>query len=204
MARFTEFDFGITRLTSMFHRDWPNDGNALDVVRIYLWSGQNPLAVHALRRDALWLVECLQPDRIETLWQAGTEGRSVFGREPKAPQKWMRAILEECDQWTRDRPDQQLGEADKCSGSALGFEIEETVEIFSRSGLKSHIAEALRDCVQNCTPDLGLRFLIRIISSEDLSISETQYATLLRLGADLGYGEFLVSEVEHLVDSDFD
>lgn len=204
MPRFTGFNFGITELTSMFHQDWTNEGDALDVLRMHLWNGQDAREVHALHRDALQLLEGLSAGQIQTLWLASTHGRAAFGTESTSAQKWMRVILTECEKWHRDRSDPPLGEVDTDSGFALGAEIKEIIVEFSHSGLTSHTAEALCNCVQNCSPDLALRFLFRIISSEGLSISNAQYATLLRLGVDLGYGEFLVTEVDYLVDPDSD
>ncbi|WP_329386340.1 hypothetical protein [Streptomyces sp. NBC_01716] len=204
MSRFTDFDFGITWLAAMFHRDWPNEGGEIDVLRAFLWDGQDPAAVQALRHDALRTLEGLTAGQIETLWLASIQGKFDFTGNLPSGREWIRVILEECKQWLQDRSDPKLGEVDSDSGFALGSEIKETLADFSHSSLPPHTAEALCDCAHNCSPDLALRFLLRIISSKGMSISNAQYATLLRLGDDLDYGEFLVSEVEDLVDPTLD
>ncbi len=61
----------------------------------------------------------------------------------------------------------------------------------------------LAECARHCTSDLALRLLLRAMvqagTGRDAALPPEHYARLEELGSALHYGEFIVSEVRHLV-----
>jgi hypothetical protein len=86
-----------------------------------------------------------------------------------------------------------------------GVELADTVlaEIKAADFLPDEVGRALTECVRRCTPDLAFRLLLRAMqqigSASGAALSPEHYARLAALGSALRYGEFVVSEVQHLV-----
>ena len=63
------------------------------------------------------------------------------------------------------------------------------------------VADALHRCVRVCSPDLALRWSLRIARRRGWPLERSQYERLVRLG-EVEYGEFIVSDVEFLVEEE--
>ncbi|WP_225100636.1 hypothetical protein [Streptomyces sp. CoH27] len=56
------------------------------------------------------------------------------------------------------------------------------------------IASVLECTVTSVDPDLGFRFLLHLIASNDVAVTETQYARFQEIGARYGLHEEYVAE----------
>ncbi|MYS43576.1 hypothetical protein GTY23_20510 [Streptomyces sp. SID5998] len=207
MKRFDDADFGLTWLTTMFHEDWTHNGaTGAEAVRYHLDPDLEPAAVLAVRRDARSLLDGLDTATIETLWQAATNPGGTF-LDPRrgftSGSAWLDTIVHLCDAWLAARHvDTVLTGADTEDGAELRDAV--LVEIDSTRFLPDDIRRALTRCALRCTPDLAFRLLLRAIAETGhrtaARLSREQYARLCVLGSALHYGQFLVPEVEYLVD----
>ncbi|MGV9248116.1 hypothetical protein [Streptomyces sp. NPDC003710] len=207
MKRFDDADFGLTWLTTMFHADWTHNGATGDeAVRYHLDPDLEPEAVLAIRRDAQSLLDNLDTATIETLWQAATNPEGTFS-DPRrgftSGSAWMETIVHLCDAWLAVRHVVAvLTGADTEDGADILDAV--LAEIDQARILPDGIRHALVRCATGCTPDLAFRLLLRAISETGARVgaklSQEQYARLRVLGSAMHYGEFLVSEVEYLVE----
>ncbi|MFG1725747.1 hypothetical protein [Streptomyces sp. Y20] len=210
MKRFDEADFGLTWLTTMFHADWTHNGaTGAEAVRYHLDPDLEPEAVLAIRRDARSLLDNLDAATIETLWQAATNPGGAFS-DPRrgftSGPAWTATIVDLCDAWLAVRPaapaltGPDTEDGAHCLDAVLA-------EIGRARLLPDGIRDALARCATGCTPDLALRLLLRAISEagprSSAKLSPDQYARLSELGSEMHYGEFLVSEVEYLVEQPY-
>ncbi|MGV9561993.1 hypothetical protein [Streptomyces sp. NPDC003480] len=209
MQRFTESDFGLTWLMSMFHYDWTHNGETgAEAVRYHLGAELDPEEVLCLRRDAQLLLDRLDPGTIETLWQAGTYPEGTFcdpRRGFTSGDEWMATIIRLCDAWLSGKRNiRPLSGADTEDGAKVADTV--LAEIGQARFLPDGIRHALDECVRCCTPDLAFRLLLRAIPGSvkgfELPLSPEQYARLEKLGSALHYGPYVVSEVKHLVTDD--
>lgn len=201
MTRYTEFDFGLTWLSTMFHRDWMNEGDSSAVLGEFLWRGQDSRAVEDLLRDASILAARLLPEEAEALWGCSVEGRFDFGVSEPPVEQWLNEIIRECRLWLRERGCVE-GPAAVEVGNLLVEESGEMVAEFAPQLDKDcceKAGSALIRCVRECSPDLGFRFLLRTLSVAGVDLSAEQYGRFVRLGENLGYGEFVVSNLEFQV-----
>lgn len=197
MRRFTDFDFGLTWLASNFHADWRIIGGPVKVLDATFWDELDPRAVELVRRDAGLMLGMPTARDIEILWTMATEGGSPFGAEITSGSSWMEVIVTKCETWMAGKPALRLGEADECSGADLADAV--SAEISRIWPPESETALSLVGCLNNCTPDLAFRFLLRGIVSNFIDMAVDQYRRFSRIGGKLHYGEFLVSETEFLV-----
>lgn len=203
-------DFGVTWLMSMFHEDWTHHGHrAADAAAYHLWGELDPESVLTVRRDVRLLLR-LPSETIEVLWLAGAAGGPSFfsgGRTGvTSGTQWMEALAGLCDAWLSrnaqaDRADVTPAEWD---GAALADAV--VAEIAEARFVPDEVAHALTECVHGCTPDLAFRLLLRAMARAGVapgaSLSSEHYARMEALGSALHYGEFVVSEVKHLVSDD--
>ncbi|MER6284352.1 hypothetical protein [Streptomyces sviceus] len=200
-------DFGVTWLMSTFHADWTHHGpTAVEAVEYHLWDELEPDAVVAVRRDAALLLR-LSSATIEVLWLAGTEaGPSFFsgGRTGvTSGAQWAQTLTGLCDNWLSRHAG--VDEAVAVPTEWDGAELADTVlaEIEAAEFLPDEVGRALTECVHRCTPDLAFRLLLRAMqqtgTASSAELSPEHYARLAALGAAMRYGEFVVSEVQHLV-----
>ncbi|MFK8846582.1 hypothetical protein [Streptomyces sp. Ac-502] len=198
MQRFTEDDFGITRLMSAFHLDWSNYAKSeYEVLEAALGEGADTRDVMSLRHDAALLFDRLPSGVVEELWGAGIEASGFFGRRVPSGTQWTGSIIERCDAWLSQRESISRGRADQCDGHDSASAI--LLEIQGTDHLGTELTSALTQCVRLCTPDLAFRILLRVLLCKGEAISHEQYEKFQSIGADLGYGEFLISAPEHLV-----
>lgn len=208
MHRSTEFTFGLPWVASFFHQDWRLDASSeADAVAGQFVEELEPEAVLLVRRDARMLHEQLPAERITTLWTGCVESGEDFFLKSQLTDgaEWVRQVIEVCDAWLLHHPHAvTLSEADRYEGRELdgrvGNIITEFADWFDRD-----MVQALAECVDRCTPDLAFRLLLqalpeasRAFSPDYLELSREQYARLASLGREFRYGEYVVSDVEHL------
>ena len=206
-----ESDFGVTWLMGMFHEDWSHHGpTAADAAGYHLWDELDPGSVLAVRRDARLLLR-LPSETIEVLWSAGTAvGPSFFSGERTgvtSGTQWMETLTGLCDAWLTRHAQATAPASAPASVPAEwdGVELADAVlaEIGADRVVPEQVRRALAECVRRCTPDLAFRLLLRAMAqigaASGTTLSSEDYARLAALGAALHYGEFVVSEVRHLV-----
>ncbi|MDT0484914.1 MULTISPECIES: hypothetical protein [Streptomyces] len=208
MVRSTdESDVGVTWLMSMFHADWTHHGpTAAEAVGYHLWDELDPESVVAVRRDAALLLR-LPAATIEVLWRAGTEtGPSFFsgGRTGvTSGTRWMETLTGLCDTWLSGHAGVDAAAAAPAEWDGVELADPVLAEIEAADFLPDEVGRALTECVRRCTPDLAFRLLLRAMqqigTASGAALSPEHYARLAALGSALRYGEFVVSEVRHLV-----
>ncbi|WP_141205286.1 hypothetical protein [Streptomyces griseorubiginosus] len=200
-------DFGVTWLMSMFHADWTHHGpTAVEAVEYHLWDELEPEAVLAVRRDAA-LLQRLPSATIEVLWQAGTgTGPSFFsgGRTGvTSGTEWAQTLTRLCDNWLSRHAGADEAVAVPAEWDGAGLADTVVTEIEAAEFLPDEAGRALAECAHSCTPDLAFRLLLRAMqqtgTATGAELSPEHYARLAALGAAMRYGEFVVSEVQHLV-----
>ncbi|WP_030950923.1 hypothetical protein [Streptomyces sp. NRRL S-481] len=211
-SRSTDFTFGLTWLVDFFHQDWPLDASdEAEVVANQFVDDLDPETVLLVRRDARLLLDTLTPDQIAVLWlSAGEKDAFRFGRSPASasPPVWMRTVIRECDRWLENHMHGRLSGGDLEDGFGLVDEIVEEIRKYGDS-IGADSVEALTVCARRCTPDLAFRFFLKALSSKLLSLplrekhflTASRYERLGEIGEALNYGEFIVSELEHMVDN---
>ncbi|MFD3586442.1 hypothetical protein [Streptomyces sp. NPDC058683] len=208
MHRTDEFDFGVTWLMSQFHEDWSHNGpTAVAAAEYHLWDELAPDAVLAVRHDARLLLR-LPSATIEALWQAGTAtGPAFFSGGPTgltSGAQWMETLVALCDAWLARNAVDGVHPS-TAAGAGDGEELADAVlaEIAEARFVPDTVRRDLAECARQCTPDLAFRLLLRAMvqagTGSGAELSPERYARLERLGSALHYGEFVVSEVRHLV-----
>jgi hypothetical protein len=198
MPRFTEFDFGVSRVMGYFHQDWHHDGDtAADVVVRQLTASCDEEAL-ALHRDAR-VLGALPSPTLEVLWYAGAQ--YMPGLRPLGGGAgWTRTLVELCDaRLSAGAEVRPFTGADAEDGTAcLGAVL---TEIESTRFLGAEVRAALVDCARRCTPDLAFRVLLRaMMCAPDGSLSPQRYQRLEAIGSALRYGEYVVDSVRYLVE----
>ncbi|MFJ5971699.1 hypothetical protein [Streptomyces sp. NPDC093060] len=201
MPRFTDFDFGVSWVMSLFHQDWTYDGDtAGDVVAKYLAASADEEAL-AVRRDARILGNLASPT-LEVLWYAGTQYMANLQYLGGAAE-WARTVVGLCDTRLSASADvRPLTGADTEDGMACLDAV--VAEIEGAQFLEAEVRAALIDCARRCTPDVAFRVLLRAVrcAPDYPSLSSEQYTRLEAIGSALQYGEFVVDSVKYLVEND--
>ncbi|MHB9861345.1 hypothetical protein [Streptomyces sp. YIM S03343] len=114
----------------------------------------------------------------------------------------METIIGLCDAWLAGKQNiRPLTGADAEDGADVMEAV--LAEIGQARFLPDQVRQALAECARRCTPDLAFRLLLRAIPESvkgfELPLTPEQYARLQGLGAALCYGEYVVSDVKHLV-----
>jgi hypothetical protein len=201
-ARFTEQDYGLSLLSSMYHQDWRHAGEHAAILDIFLWERQVPPAVLALRDDALSLSR-LTDSEIEAVWAVATNGNFEFDLDVGSGSEWMRFIVERCHRWFTDHdlpvpatnssaPDHSQAElvAERIGFIVTPREVDDPPLSLARAGLMK--------CAELGSPSLALRLLVRTIDSRQIELSHERYAELGEIGEALNCGEFVVSAIGYL------
>lgn len=199
MPRYTEFDYGVTALSSRFHQDWSHEGTARDVLRHQIRAGHDDRAVEILRRDAVALAERLPNQHVETLWTAATGGNFAFPRTAESGTAWMRLVADECADWLSEHPAPELEDADTDPGSAHLADVLAIVEALPRYGVRDDVTASLALCARTCSPELAVRFLVLVLAACNTDIDRDLYDRMAAVGDRMGFGEFLVPTIAYLV-----
>ncbi|MCX4971338.1 hypothetical protein OG266_13490 [Streptomyces sp. NBC_00554] len=197
MPRFTPFDFGVTRVMSLFHQDWKHEGDTpADAVANDLARSEDE-HVLAVRRDARAL-DSLSSPALEVLWEAGCQYMPAF-EDLGGGTTWTRTVAGLCDaRLSANATGHVLTGADAEDGTACLDAV--VAEIGEARFLTAEVRSALTDCARHCTPDLAFRILLRAMRcAPEVSLSAAQYTRLEAIGAAMRYGEFLVDSVRYQV-----
>ncbi|MFL1897718.1 hypothetical protein ACJWDR_01275 [Streptomyces tauricus] len=168
----------------------------------------DPESVLLVHPDATWLLDGLSPDRVTTIWEGCAEnGAYFFGRGRVADgAQWMRQVIALYDSWLSQQPSvPALSAVDLYERRELAGRVLEAVREFE-SILGPQTANALAECVRSCCPDLAFRLLRRALSSaaqspDHTTLSQGQYVQVSDLGMAFDYGEYVVSDLQYLVDA---
>ncbi|MFD6287519.1 hypothetical protein [Streptomyces sp. NPDC060205] len=208
-ARSSEFMFGLPWVMGFFHQDWTRDHpTETAAVADQFVEELDPESVLLVRHDATRLLDGLSPDRITTIWEGCAEnGAYFFGRGRVADgAQWMRQVIALCDAWLSQQPSvPALSAADLYEGQELADRVRDAVREFEPA-LGPQTADALAECIRSCSPDLAFRLLLRALSSaaqspDHTTLSHGQYVQLSDLGTAFNYGEYVVSDLQYLVDA---
>ncbi|MEU2248028.1 hypothetical protein [Streptomyces sp. NPDC019224] len=195
-------------MVSFFHQDWRLNANSeAEAVAGQFVEELKPEAVLLVRRDARMLHERLSAERITTLWSGCVENGERFFLNSRLTDgaEWVRQVIEVCDAWLLRHPHAAtLSEADRYEGRELDGRVRNTITEFA-DWFDRDMVQALAECVDRCTPDLAFRLLLQALPTASVAasphyrdLSREQYARLASLGREFRYGEYVVSDVEHL------
>ncbi|GAB3938469.1 hypothetical protein GCM10029976_053000 [Kribbella albertanoniae] len=203
-SRFTEADFGVTHLASLFHQDWRTGGSDRELVSGYVNEMPIPY-VRALGEDALALVASGPPAMVATLWECATGSNHRVGVD--AALAWFQSIVSiseirlagvgQPQIESVDRPDDELRERVIREIDQIVPSLDDAIQENAWKEIPG-VVKSLRFCATVVSPDLAFRFLLRAVMEYSCRIEPAQYARLVELGRDFGYGEFVVSRAEYL------
>jgi hypothetical protein len=94
-SRFTEDDFGVTHLVTMFHQDWRLSGSARDVVTSYVAQMSDPCLL-VLAEDAHRFAASGTADTVATLWECATGSYHRLCRDSVSGVHWFQGIEHIC------------------------------------------------------------------------------------------------------------
>ncbi len=206
--RFTEDDFGITHLASMFHQDWRGRGSASDVVASYVAQTSLPYAF-ALAEDALRLEEAGDDGEVEVLWACATGSYHRLDVDGITGLDWVRVIVDQCNLRLLEvgspalravgrSPYGELSAEVVAEIDAIEADLIEAIDRESWASIPGFVRE-LRKCATAVCPELAFRVLLRVLMEYSCPIGRVQYERFVNLGGDFSYGEFVVSRIEFLV-----
>jgi hypothetical protein len=200
--RFTELDYGLSLLSSMYHQDWRSSGDWTAVLEIFVWEGQTLPAVLALYEDAA-AFNSLSRAEIEDVWTALTDGNFIFGRDADSGDEFLSAIQERCRTWLAARGVSTLSIEvpilERATAEAVGAQIGSLMEQPDVDGGLIRVLSVLKELAEELSPDLAFRLLLLIVDSRRIEISSKLYHEFVLLGRRLNCGEFVVSSLEYLV-----
>ncbi|MGI5153074.1 hypothetical protein ACQEVC_43000 [Plantactinospora sp. CA-294935] len=200
--RFTELDYGLSLLSSMYHQDWRSSGDWTAILEIFLWEEQAPPAVLALYEDVAAFGR-LPRAEIEDVWTASTDNNFIFGRDADSGDEWLSAIQEHCRMWLVARGVSTLPAGfpvlERAPAEAVGAQIGSLIGWRDVDGRLIRVLAALKRFAETLSPDLAFRLLLRIVDARRMEISSQLYHELALLGRSLNCGEFVVSSLEYLV-----
>ena len=225
MARFTDFDFGLTGLAGQFHQDWTYAGSVDDIALLQLTVEEpNADAEFDAKREAAAIVDdvarltgsALTDEQIALLWTAATEGNYRFNAG-ETGRDLLRRIGSTCSQWQRVhgevKPEYEPGwhspgatarVREAINGASLSFPEHSRFDwIFGSDdseGIIAALREALDLSARSASPELAFRLLLRVHLGLLLPVDRASWERYQRLADEFSYGEFLRSSLEFLVD----
>ncbi|WP_380281620.1 hypothetical protein [Kitasatospora purpeofusca] len=205
-VRFTEDDFGVTHLASLFHQDWRALGSARDVVVSYVEETSEPYA-EALADDAHRLAGSNAASAVATLWECATGSNHQLDADKALA--WFREIATICESrlsgvgWSvsspiGESPYGELRERVVAEIDQIGPRLAEAIERNSWKGIPEAVA-SLRFCAVSICPELAFRILMRVLMEYSCNIDPDRYVRFVKLGREFSHGEFVVSRAEFLV-----
>ncbi|MFJ9639914.1 hypothetical protein [Streptomyces sp. NPDC101178] len=207
-TRFTEDDFGITHLASMFHQDWRLSGSARDVVMGYVAQTSLPYVL-ALAEDALRLTASDDADTVATLWECATGSYHRLYGDSVAGLDWFREVAGICEGSLTQagvHANIKVGQSvyDSLKGRVIA-EIDELEPALSEAIANSPMAgnagavSAMKVCAADICPEIAFRVLLRALMEYSCEIDRNLYARFVKLGQEFSYGEFVVSRISFLM-----
>lgn len=201
----------MTELASAFHQDWSLQGDPRAVLEFMMSVDRSAESISALMRDATVLRSGLSGREFELLWGLCIDGYPRFRKEAGTGQDWLRVISEECARWFEAHPESRFVAVDPepgwmCLDGVLA-EIRDLPEMlkgarYSAGAAAEDATRVLRRCARECTPELALRFFLRVLVMALAPVSPERFDRLKHLGRAVAYGDLLVSSVEFLIDEE--
>ncbi|MGN5633494.1 hypothetical protein [Streptomyces sp. AC154] len=209
-----DWDFGFSRLTKFFAGPWSHERTVEETIADAATGHTDDpsgAAASAILEDAVRLEESSLPTEvIATVWTVASEGGynlAYFGVDGR---DWLRQVAAVCSGQVRQAdparvPDVEPVRAAEESVDAVVEVIRSAAPALAAKAATFHGHEAgdvvrgLELVATEVDPDLGLRLLLRVLNACRVPITDAQYARYEALGEAFGYGQFHVSDVEHLV-----
>ncbi|GAB7045996.1 hypothetical protein JCM9534A_11220 [Catenuloplanes indicus JCM 9534] len=213
MNAVADFDFGVTALAQQFHQDWPSEGAPMDVAIAYL-DGQSAAHLAALADDLSFMIEWnARGDYVGSLWFASTMGNYQPRLAGMSSEGLLGLVLGECKERLKreSRPLLPGLRYRACGGEVLRVirQLHDRLsDCLARSGLGGALGQGSPAAVEalhqyadsGAWPELAFRFLLRLLVVSNCTIGLAEYEDLREIGTAMGYGPFLVSTVEFLVE----
>ncbi|MFD9355976.1 hypothetical protein [Streptomyces sp. NPDC060031] len=192
--RFTDFDFGLTRLAGAFHQDWGHAGEVEDVALGCVGSSEGAAA---LEHDASLLMgSALSDGQIELLWEAATSENYRFG-----PSESGRDLLGRFQAVGRD--------GQRTHGSARPetdplWEVpqlrDRVLRAVGAAPLPVELREVLAVCARTVSAELAFRLLLRLHVAGSAPVAPAAWTEYQEINAAFTLGEYVIETVEYLVE----
>ncbi|MBT2452948.1 hypothetical protein J7F03_39160 [Streptomyces sp. ISL-43] len=207
-----EFDFGITRLAGEFHQDWRNYADTPSgMVHVWISELGEPRTekVSLLLEDVRRILgSALSGASLEVLWNACAPSACPSGLFGGGGRGWLLQVEDIARTWLAERPGFDCG-VSGCRHAPLPGVFERWIKEAALSGglvqegvSGPDFSAAWHEIAETVCPELALRVAVRCLLSSNGSIPAHIYGEMDRQGAIYGYGDFLVSAVEYLVDTE--
>ncbi|GHD73566.1 hypothetical protein GCM10010317_085500 [Streptomyces mirabilis] len=202
------WDFGFSHLAGQAHQDWRESREEIrkaaegDI-------GQTPgSAAAVLLEDTLRLLRSALPDAAVTALWAGASDRpgSTDGRD------WLRLIADVCRERLREAAPAYTPVVAPARTELAGTvlrEVRGTAPAMMDKVVSPHwhpvpatdVMDALEHVVTRIDPDLGFRLFLRVLNTLSVPLTQEQYDRYQAIGERFGYGEYHVSDVDHLIEA---
>lgn len=193
-ARFTDFDFGLTRVAGGFHQDWGHAGAAEDVA---LGSVGSSEGAAALGHDASLLIDSpLSDGQIELLWVAATEENYLF-----APSESGRGLLRRFQTVSRDWQRTHGNARPETDPQWEAPELRDRVlSAIGAAPLSTELREVLGVCARTVSPELAFRFLLRLYVAGLVPLAPAVWTEYQEINAAFMLGDYVIESIEFLVE----
>ncbi|MFJ8024250.1 hypothetical protein [Streptomyces sp. NPDC096311] len=203
------WDFGFSHLAGQAHQDWRESREEIRKAAEGDDIGQTPgSAAAVLLEDALRLLRSALPDAAVTALWAGAADRpgSTDGRD------WLRLIEDVCRERLREAAPAYtpvVAPARTELADTVLREVRETAPAVADKAAGRHwhpvpaadVMDALEHVVTRIDPDLGFRLFLRVLNTLSVRLTQEQYDRYQAIGERFGYGEYHVSDVDHLIET---
>ncbi|MFD9508757.1 hypothetical protein [Streptomyces mirabilis] len=203
------WDFGFSHLAGQAHQDWRESREEIRKAAEGDDIGQTPgSAAAVLLEDTLRLLRSALPDAAVTALWAGASDRpgSTDGRD------WLRLIADVCRERLREAAPAYtpvVAPARTELADPVLREVRETAPAVVDKVVSPHwhpvpaadVMDALEHVVTRIDPDLGFRLFLRVLRTLSVPLTQVRYDRYEAIGERFGYGEYHVSDVEHLIEA---
>ncbi|MFF3582643.1 hypothetical protein [Streptomyces mirabilis] len=203
------WDFGFSHLAGQAHQDWCESREEIRKTVGGDGIGQTPgSAAAVLLEDTLRLLRSALPDAAVTaLWAGASDSPgSTDGRD------WLRLIADVCRERLREAAPAYtpvVAPARTELADPVLREVRETAPAVADKVVSPHwhpvpaadVMDALEHVVTRIDPDLGFRLFLRVLRTLSVPLTQEQYDRYQAIGERFGYGEYHVSDVDHLIEA---
>ncbi|MFC9631826.1 hypothetical protein ACFTY8_21740 [Streptomyces mirabilis] len=203
------WDFGFSHLAGQAHQDWRDSRGEIRKTAAGDDFGQTPgSAAAVLLEDTLRLLRSALPDAAVTaLW---TGASNSPGRTDS--RDWLRLIADVCRERLREAAPAYtpaVAPARTELADTVLREVRETAPAVADKAASPHghpvpatdVMDALEHVVTRIDPDLGFRLFLRVLITLSVPLTQEQYDRYRAIGERFGYGEYHVSDVDHLIEA---
>ncbi|MFJ1556601.1 hypothetical protein [Streptomyces mirabilis] len=203
------WDFGFSHLAGQAHQDWRESREEIRKTAAGDDFGQTPgSAAAVLLEDTLRLLRSALPDAAVTaLWTGASNSPGhTDGRD------WLRLIADVCRERLREAAPAYtpvVAPARTELADTVLREVRETAPAVADKTASPHwhpvpatdVMDALEHVVTRIDPDLGFRLFLRVLITLSVPLTQEQYDRYKAIGERFGYGEYHVSDVDHLIEA---